>query len=295
MKRCHSEIRNLFMRVLLLAGLLCTLAGSAAAQSVQLSYSVDNRKVLLSWNKAPGDTLSPAQIDLIRADFEVPGSGMPERGFARYQLWRSLTPDPESFELIRNYSVTDSTWSFDGDDRVYVDPDSIIIRGPEKDEDYDEDEYQIPGLHNGFDYYYAVTWDEAVTDKSVGFNNHNFFRMQSIAEGMVGPIQPQRSPQVGNPLLRNVSVVPNPYNPNRQSGHFPDSPRVQFVGLPTPCTISLYTLAGDLVRELSHDTNTDAENWDLKNADNRDVSAGVYLYRVDADGQFRLGRFVVIR
>ena len=284
------------MRVLLLAAVLLGLTGSAVAQDVELSFEVDNRRVVISWNKAPGDTLTLEEIDLIRSSFSDSLSGMPARGFARYQLWRSITPDKlSSFELLRSYSVTDSTWGFLTDRRVFIDPDSIIVRGPEKDPDYDEDEYKIPGLHNGFDYYYAITWDEATTDKRFGFNFHTFYTMQTIAEGISAPVQPQRPAYVGSPVLEEVDVVPNPYNPALQSGHFPDSPRIQFVGLPGSCSISIYTAAGDLVRVLDHESPADARNWDLKNNDDQDVATGVYFYRVEAGTQFTLGRFVVIR
>ena len=55
-------------------------------------------------------------------------------------------------------------------------------------------------------------------------------------------------------------------------------------------------MAGDLVADLAHDDRArDFERWDLKNENGKDVSSGIYMYRVDADQFSFQDRFIVIR
>ena len=268
------------------------LAGTAPAQDVNIfSYEVDDREVILRWNKAAGDTLSAVQRT------QVTGVA-----FGRYRVWRSLSPNPESFVLLRNYSLHDTTWTFDPNSaetfREYMDPDSFVVFVPDRDDVLEEPpDIEVPGPHNGIEYYYSVTWDNSRVDTVKGRPVPVYFPMQTVEEGIFGPVRPQGKANVQNPLLANVSVVPNPYNPARPAGQnaFPGAPRVQFINLPRKCQITVYTVSGDKVRTLDHDGTTDAENWDLKNQDGNNVASGVYLYRVTAEGQSTIGRFVIAR
>lgn len=105
-------------------------------------------------------------------------------------------------------------------------------------------------------------------------------------------IEPTRGPTAN---LSQTAVVPNPYRAsetwNPAGGH-----ELHFINLPTRATIRIFTLSGDLVRELEHaDAIRDYEAWDLKNDNGRDVVSGIYLYRVEAAGFNFQSRFVVIR
>jgi hypothetical protein len=95
--------------------------------------------------------------------------------------------------------------------------------------------------------------------------------------------------------LAQVGVVPNPYRAaeawNPSAGH-----ELHFINLPSRARIRIYTLAGDLVRDLQHgDPLRDFERWDLKNEVGRDVASGIYLYRVEAERFTYQSRLVVIR
>ncbi len=95
--------------------------------------------------------------------------------------------------------------------------------------------------------------------------------------------------------LGRVAVVPNPYRAaeawNPGGGH-----EIHFINLPSQAYIRIYSLAGDLVREIQHaDPVRDFERWDLKNQAGRDVSSGIYMYRVEAARFSFQNRFVVIR
>jgi len=105
--------------------------------------------------------------------------------------------------------------------------------------------------------------------------------------------------------LSNIAVVPNPYisasefelQPRTQAGGRGDR-LLYFIHLPAKCTIRIYTLSGDHVVTLEHDSVLEdgAEPWDLLNKDRMEIAYGVYIYHVDAPGigEF-IGKFAVIK
>jgi hypothetical protein len=107
-----------------------------------------------------------------------------------------------------------------------------------------------------------------------------------------------------NYSLDNVRVVPNPYY--AQSMFEDYNPlatgrgirELHFRGLPPKCTIRIYTVYGDLIDTIEHNSglSTDSESWDLKTRDNLDLAYGVYVYHVDAPGVGeKIGKFAVIK
>lgn len=97
--------------------------------------------------------------------------------------------------------------------------------------------------------------------------------------------------------LKNISVVPNPYfaSYDVRSETTAGQSILTFQRLPGTCTIRIYTLAGDLVETLEHNSGDGEENWDLLSSDSRQVASGVYFYHVESDfGEF-LGRFSVVK
>lgn len=217
--------------------------------------------------------------------------------FGGYRVWRSKPNDLNDFVLLRSYSLLDSTWTFDlNGPRVFCDPDSIIARGTER----DPDAIDIPGPFNGVEYRYALTTFNAVIDATI-FPPRSVVFENAMPEDNVYPeiIVPNKQARQATPLLQQVRVVPNPYNPGADfgKGAFPGSPRVQFTNLPNEAKVDIYTVAGDRVRTLNKefDAGTDTMVWDLKNENGSDISAGVYIYYVTAGVEKMTGRFVVIR
>jgi hypothetical protein len=74
--------------------------------------------------------------------------------------------------------------------------------------------------------------------------------------------------------------------------------KVYFNHLPRECTISIYTVAGDLVQTLYHEAemNNGQEHWDLTTKDNFPLAFGMYIYHVNAPGVGeKIGRFAIIK
>lgn len=93
--------------------------------------------------------------------------------------------------------------------------------------------------------------------------------------------------------LDRVKVVPNPYvavndiePTDRLPGTTRGSRRIYFEHLPPQCTIRIYSVSGELVKELHHSTSIDngREYWDLLNRDNFSVAYGIYIAHIDAPG-----------
>ncbi len=76
--------------------------------------------------------------------------------------------------------------------------------------------------------------------------------------------------------------------------------RIHFYNLPPKCTIRIFTLDGDLVRELSHDVNpidplSNHETWDMITRNTQLVVSGLYYWTVESpDGSVQIGKLVVI-
>jgi len=94
--------------------------------------------------------------------------------------------------------------------------------------------------------------------------------------------------------LDDIRVVPNPYvaaaswegklPPTITSGR--GERKIQFQNVPANSTIRIFTVRGELVRELKHDNSIDKGfvNWDLKTRESLDVAYGVYYYHLEAPG-----------
>ncbi len=128
---------------------------------------------------------------------------------------------------------------------------------------------------------------------------------------------------VAKEQMDNIMVIPNPYIgsskfdgrlENDQKGD--KSRRLWFVNLPRRCTIRVYTLAGDLVKELDHEGDTETDiitiskaspykgmaasgmhSWNLLSKNNQIIAPGIYLFSVENknDGKVKVGKFVVVK
>jgi len=101
-------------------------------------------------------------------------------------------------------------------------------------------------------------------------------------------------------------VFPNPWRPHGpKSGDFAgqtgtDGGGMTFTDLPSECTIKIYTLSGDLVRQIQHSDigspiGQGEEKWDGKTAHGDTAASGVYLWRVESSVDGKNGKLMIIR
>jgi len=97
--------------------------------------------------------------------------------------------------------------------------------------------------------------------------------------------------------VKNVKVVPNPYIVHSYLNETEYIRRIRFTHLPKQCTIKIYTITGEFVFELKHDSITDgSEFWDLRTINNQEVSPGLYLYAVtEPGGDTFVDKFAIVR
>ncbi len=102
----------------------------------------------------------------------------------------------------------------------------------------------------------------------------------------------------------DVKVVPNPYLVRAAWDIDNDYQKIQFINLPTECTIKIYTIAGDNVRTIHHkepySTGFVSETkgtafWNLMTENNQKIATGVYIYYITSPYGNTVGRFAVIR
>ncbi|MAO64560.1 MAG: hypothetical protein CL666_06145 [Balneola sp.] len=95
-------------------------------------------------------------------------------------------------------------------------------------------------------------------------------------------------------MLDQIRVVPNPYvSAASWEGKLPPTitsgrgeRKIQFQNVPDNSTIRIFTVRGELVRELNHDDSIDRGyvDWDLRTRENLDVAYGIYFYHLEAPG-----------
>jgi hypothetical protein len=109
--------------------------------------------------------------------------------------------------------------------------------------------------------------------------------------------------------LDDIYVAPNPYRESAAwdlaEGDFePTGRRIKFFNLPERATITIFSLAGDLVATVEHDDGRNTNGlprgqtaWNLISKNNQDTVSGIYLYHVKSamDGSETVGKFVIIR
>jgi hypothetical protein len=115
---------------------------------------------------------------------------------------------------------------------------------------------------------------------------------------------------------KHVFVVPNPYKARAEwdlvpREEDPSGTKVTFMNLPrVKGTIRIYSLAGDLVRDLPFDGGapedlqygkdpvsepTGSVSWNLISRNGQKIVSGIYLFSVDTELGREIGKFVIIR
>ena len=173
-----------------------------------------------------------------------------------------------------------------------------------------------PGPHDGFLTWYSVTYEALNVQDNVNLDlfvpgprdtSNNYANCgtpgdtttcprinlnNKYANMIAEPVVPTPGPTEN---LRTVGVVPNPFR-GAEAWDQPGTNELHFTGLPAHAVIKIYTVAGDLVAELTHDDSMhDYQPWNLKNQNGSDVSSGIYMYRVESGTFTFQSRFVVVR
>ena len=100
-------------------------------------------------------------------------------------------------------------------------------------------------------------------------------------------------PELAKDALDNIYAVPNPYvglneiePTNKLPGQSRGERRIYFENLPPKCTIRIYTLSGEHVQTIEHESTIQngREFWNLLNKDGFSIAYGIYFAHIDAPG-----------
>ncbi|MDH3891316.1 MAG: hypothetical protein OEV49_09560 [candidate division Zixibacteria bacterium] len=99
-----------------------------------------------------------------------------------------------------------------------------------------------------------------------------------------------------NPYLLDGDYRGRGYEGRVESDHPHDRTRtIHFANVPPICTIRVFTIDGDLVREIAHNDGTTHEEWNLITRNTQMVVSGLYYWTVEsADGAVQMGKLAII-
>jgi hypothetical protein len=281
--------------------------------SPPLKVEVGQKRVTLNWQWTTEDVLRGwpypdpvlnwdstnrvAERDPYRTSNPPPGYERGGRNFEAYRVWRSEHPNhpDDSFTLLAQYddSLETVKWEYDtGLRHTFVD--SNLVRGKT--------------------YVYAVTSKSipniaVIPNPNGGNDTVTVNPLESSKQINATVVQ---LPFAVSNDLGKVSVVPNPYRTDFDytlesggweglSSQWRETYRlIKFINLPPKCKIRIFTLSGDLVREVDHDGTTEAyprgdHDVSLLSESNRALASGIYIFTVESEFGTQTGKFVIIR
>ena len=171
--------------------------------------------------------------------------------------------------------------------------------------------FEMPTLLNGWQYVFSVTaFDE-------GDPENDLVVLESSAIANYERIVP------GTPAVEDenieVGVYPNPYYANAVwDGSSERLRKLYFYNLPEECEIIIYTLAGDIVKTITHTSLSNGSDtrwfqnyasdgkqqfaggehaWDLVTDNDQAVATGLYLFTVknSKTGDIKTGKFLIVK
>ena len=94
--------------------------------------------------------------------------------------------------------------------------------------------------------------------------------------------------------LDDISVVPNPYYAYSEYEHNAMDNRVKITNLPEKCTITIYNIAGNKIKQFKKDTPETTIEWDLKNFASVPIAGGIYYFHIKSDDGDRVVKWFCI-
>ncbi|MEE9442999.1 MAG: hypothetical protein V3V99_10080 [candidate division Zixibacteria bacterium] len=182
----------------------------------------------------------------------------------------------------------------------------------------DSSDTTFDGFHRFYEYEYVIDNLQpsrpvyvAVTALDYGSRKHRLTELESSYTQNLTTAYPLFSADDVEENRRGVIVYPNPYRidggyaragyENRDRTKSAErSRRITFANLPEICTIRIYTVSGDLVKEIKHfrpDGGADAqiETWNLLSRNTQAITTGIYIWSVRSQMGEQLGKLVIMK
>lgn len=175
--------------------------------------------------------------------------------------------------------------------------------------------FEIRDLLSGWQYELSVT---AFDKGSKTFEIEGLETSPNVNAVRVFPGTPANDNFTSSEPEFQVGVYPNPYRVNAAwDGAFENERKLYFYNLPAKSEVRIYTIAGDIVGEFTHNAETYSGDidwyssysneprvlpggehaWDLQSNANQILTTGLYLYTVKdlASGEVQTGKIVIIK
>ena len=115
----------------------------------------------------------------------------------------------------------------------------------------------------------------------VGMDVNNFYPMYEFStSGLETEYDVAEKEQID---LDAISVVPNPYYAYSAYEHNALDNRVKITNLPEKCTVTIYNISGNKIKQFKKDTPETTIEWDIKNFATVPIAGGVYYFHVKSD------------
>ena len=261
----------------------------------------ENQKATIYWDKRSESSVDPISG---KKDFEGYRLYRTEAGFdlTNYQNLQSSLVLLAEFDSTRNDIGYNTGFSYVRlDEPVYFPNDTTAYYY----------KFELSNLLNGWQYVFSVT----AFDK--GDPDNNLSSLESSPLTTANKILPGTI--ATDETNAEVGVYPNPYYGNAiWDGNTERLRKIYFYNLPSNCEITIYTLAGDVVKRIQHNSESNGSDlgwfqnyssddtqkfsggehaWDLITDYDQAIATGLYLFTVENkdNGNINRGKFLIIK
>ncbi len=261
----------------------------------------ENQKVAIYWSNR-----SEASVDPIsgKKDFEGYRIYRTEAGFDLSQKQDILN----SLVLMAEFDSTGDNIGFNSGFTAVKLPSPVTFPNDTNKYYY---KFEVNNLLNGWQYLFSVT----AFDKGDPENNLESLESSSLAS--LARVLPGTPPTSKSDV--QIGVYPNPYYGNAYwDGSSERLRKIYFYNLPAQCEITIYTLAGDVVKRLEHNQQSNGSDlrwfqnyatdgkqvmsggehaWDLITDHDQAIATGLYLFSVKdlQTGDIKTGKFLIVK
>lgn len=256
-------------------------------------------KVTLYWDKT-----SEISTDRVSGEMDF-------EGYRVYSSDLGEDINPNS-RLIREFDIPGNEEGFNtGFDEIEL-ATPVTFQGDTSEYHY---AYEIEGLLSGWQYEISVT---AFDRGSEVFEIGSLESSPNVNSVRVFPGTPANENFGSSAREFEVGVYPNPYRVNAAwDGNQESERKLYFYNLPARAEVRIYTVAGDIISEFTHESDTYTGDidwytsfsddprvlpggehaWDIQSNANQILTTGLYLYSVKdlASGEVQTGKIVIIK
>ena len=264
-----------------------------------IRIELESGKVTIYWDK-----IAESSVDRVsgEVDFE---------GYRVYssELGEDLNPQPR---LIREFDLPGNASGYNTGFGEIELPDPVTFEGDTTVYSY---KYELNGLLSGWQYEISIT---AFDRGSEVFEVSSLESSPNVNAVRVFPGTPVNKNFGSKDDQFEVGVYPNPYRVNAAwDGNQEGERKLYFYNLPAKAEVRIYTVAGDIVSEFTHNSETyngdigwfasfsddprvlpgGEHAWDIQSNANQILTTGLYLYSVKdlSSDKIQTGKIVIIK